>query len=205
MPVSDKEYYKGLEFRIAELERKLLGCSNYDSEQLKQWEKLKELENWKDKSWNMHQQMAQDILPNQIERLEKTKVSYDQYMIHELKISELKESLGKKGVASLGAKENEEAKDNIDSNREQINANLDGINYCRKFMFNLEEVLRKTLERLSNIFDFSINNSQFFEYQLAKLDGSPKGKWVVIDDKVKEVKDGETEVDEIKKIKKFFM
>lgn len=40
-----------------------------------------------------------------------------------------------------------ELKDNIDSNRMQINANLEGIHYCRKFMFNLEEVLRECFDR----------------------------------------------------------
>lgn len=29
-----------------------------------------ELKKWKDKSWKMHQEMAQEILPNQIELLE---------------------------------------------------------------------------------------------------------------------------------------
>lgn len=32
--------------------------------------KIEALETWKDKSWKMHQEMAQEILPNQLERLE---------------------------------------------------------------------------------------------------------------------------------------
>ena len=113
-----------------------------------------------------------------------------------------------------------EVKDNIDSNREQINVNLEAICWIRKLVLKLNkqkiffwqlkkeiselkekldfcqrnenairetmkelnknriheiyknrEILQLTLKRLANIFNFSINNSQFFEYQLYKLEG----------------------------------
>jgi len=99
--------------RIEKLESKIFHDYGGDLNQLEDAaiiqielvKKVLKLEEWQDKSWNMHQEMAQEILPNQLEILEK-------------QISELR--------------------DNVDSNRGQINANLDGINYCRKFMFSSE-------------------------------------------------------------------
>ena len=37
----------------------------------KDLKRIEKLEKWQDKSWNMHQEMAQEILPNQLEILEK--------------------------------------------------------------------------------------------------------------------------------------
>lgn len=67
-------------------------------------ERIAELEKWKDKSWNMHQEMAQEILPNQleileerIEKLEKNAdVRYEHIRRLNEQISELKDKLDQK-------------------------------------------------------------------------------------------------------------
>ena len=65
-----------------------------------------------------------------------------------------------------------ELKDNVDSNRGQINANLDGINYCRKFMFNLEKVLR---ELLNNLYGKTPRDIKELQAKLEGKDGEKSG------------------------------
>jgi len=68
--------------------------SNINQMFLKQKDKIETLETWKDKSWNMHQQMAQDILPDQIERLEKQISELGKRLAEcEISSSELKEKV----------------------------------------------------------------------------------------------------------------
>jgi hypothetical protein len=53
--------------------------------------------------------------------------------------------------------DSEKMEDNIDANRQQINANLEGIDYCRDFMFNLESILTNEILDLVEIIGKQVN------------------------------------------------
>lgn len=75
MPVEDKEYYKGLEFRISELEKKLNELEDMqetivETDPVRMDTRIEELEKWNRQALDNNEANAYDIKGN-VERLEK--------------------------------------------------------------------------------------------------------------------------------------
>lgn len=166
-----------LDAKIAELEAKLnriaLKENSYHDLEANE-ERLDELEEWKDKSWNMHQKMAQDILPDQIERLEK----------------KLEECLEEKKKFSERAHKLDEIPHN------QFLYFEDRLEKLEKWRnANCPSDPQKAFENMENEVD---NLEKQISELKAKLDPDSKKAWEFVEKVIKE-KDGEISVEVVQK------